>query len=149
MSKEETFYIEEYKALRQEIATKLKDRLEYSRWGLIALAALYGYITSNPENTAVFWVPVALSAAMIFHFNEEHRMVARVADYIREQSERWISGGDAPQGWETFLQSPGSSVPRWWQKRWPWPLWDWAPVPMWTILFFITLLIAIVASLAR
>src|SRR6266487_590389 len=61
MSKEETFYIEEYKSLRQDVATKLKDRLEFNRWGLIALAALYSYIFSQPANVLLFWVPVGLS----------------------------------------------------------------------------------------
>jgi len=147
MTKEETFYIEEYKLLRQEITTKLKDRLDFNRWGLIALAALYSYIfSSNPAKPILFWVPVFLSAAMIAYLNEEHRMVAVAGAYIKGQVEPWISGlRSFPQGWETFLASTKS--PRWWSlRRWPLHLWDWSPVPMWIVVLSFTLIIAILAS---
>jgi hypothetical protein len=52
MSHDSAFYAEECKSLRQEISTKLKDRLEPNRWGLIGVAALYGYIFSNPISRA-------------------------------------------------------------------------------------------------
>jgi hypothetical protein len=46
LTKEETFYIEEYKSLREEMISKLKERLEFNRWGLIGLGALYSLATS-------------------------------------------------------------------------------------------------------
>jgi hypothetical protein len=148
MAKEETFFFEEYKSLREELTTKLKDRLEFNRWGLSGLAALYSYIFSNPAKPVLFWVPVGLSVAMIFHLNEEHRMVAKSADYIRNNVEPWCKGGPIPRGWETYLKPPLTTTPPLWQvwKRWPWHLWGWSPVPMWVALFFITLIIAIGVS---
>jgi hypothetical protein len=143
MSKDNTFYSEEYKSLRQEIDTKLKDRLEFNRWGLIGLAALYSYILSNPGKPALFWVPVCLSVAMLAHLNEEHRMVDLTANYIKTQFEPWAAGsGKAPAGWETYLKS--QKTPRWWffWRRWPWRLWDWAPVPLWVVVFVLTLFVA-------
>jgi hypothetical protein len=150
MTKEETFYVEEYKSLRQEMTTKLKDRLEFNRWGLIGLAALYSYIFSNPGTLIMFWVPVGLSLVMIIHLNEEHRMVYKAADYIKTETERWADGGAQPQGWENFLRPPRAPpTPRWWTfwKRWPWHLWDWSPVPLWIALFGLTLFIALGTSL--
>jgi len=139
----DTFYIEEYKSLREEINTKLKERLEYNRWGLVGLAALYSYLLSHPGNPILFWVPFCLSVAMIVHFNEEHRMVANAATYINTQIERWAAGGDAPQGWENYLQLPGVHPP-WWifWRRWPARLWNWTPVPLWLAVFGLTLVIA-------
>jgi hypothetical protein len=145
MSKEETFYIEEYKSLREEITTKLKDVREFSRWGLIGLAALYSYSFSHPENPTLFWVPVGLSFAMIFHLNEEHRLIDKAGAYIGKEIEPWAAGGSAPQGWVKFLYS--EPTPRWGSfKRWPWRIWDWSPVPMWIVLFLGTLVIAVEAS---
>jgi hypothetical protein len=158
MSKEESFYMEEYKSLRQEIITTLKDRLEYSRWGLIGIAALYSYIISHPGSVWLFWVPVLFSVAMIFHFNEEHRMVDKAGAYIKNQIGPWVAGKAVPKGWEEFLAEPKNKTPRWWEisknpdtgrwelARWPWKLWDWSPVPMWITLLIGTGIIAIVAT---
>jgi hypothetical protein len=134
------------------MATKLKDRLEFNRWGLIALAALYVYIFSHPVKpllfwVPVFWVPVFLSLALIVQLLEEHRMVAKIARYIEEQIEPWIKGvKPPPEGWEIFLKTPPGNPP-WWRfrERWPWHLWDWSPVPMWVVLLFTTLSVAIIA----
>lgn len=144
------FYIEEYKSLRQEIDTKLKDRLEFNRWGLIGLAALYSYILSNPGKPILFWVPVGLSLAMLAHLNEEHTMIYRAATYINTQTERWAAGGETPQGWETYLHPLRSPAP-WWKfwRRWPGSLWDWSPVPLWLVVFGLTLVIAIGVSAGR
>jgi hypothetical protein len=148
MSKEETFFIEEYKALRKEIDTKLKDGLEFNRWGLIGLAALYSYIFANPGRTILFWVPVFFSALVITHINEEHRMVEKAGVYITSELERWILGGQLPRGWGTFLLDPAYPTPRWWLvwRRWPWHLWDWSPVPMWIVIFLITLGLALAVT---
>jgi hypothetical protein len=142
MSQEETFYIEEYKSLREEITTKLKDVREFSRWGLIGLATLYSYSLSHAENRMLFWVPVGLSFAMLFHLNEEHRLVDKAGAYIGREIEPWAAGGGTPQGWVKFLYS--EPTPRWGSlERWPWRIWDWSPVPMWIVLLLVTLVIAI------
>ena len=146
MANDTAFYSEEYKTLRQEISAKLKDRLEFGRWGLIGIAALYSYIFSNPGKPVLFWVPVFLCLAIIAHLNEEHRMVALVGTYIREQFEPWAAGGQTPIGWETYLAD--HRTPRWWLfwERWPWKIWDWAPVPLWLVVLGLTLVIAIGVS---
>jgi hypothetical protein len=146
-SRSETFYGNEYKALRDEITTKLRDRLEFNRWGLIGIAALYSYIFSNAGKPVLYWVPVALSVAMIVHLNEEHRIVAKAATYIREQIEPWAAGnGKAPDGWEIFLLSrPDPPIWKIWQ-RWPKTLWGWTPVPLWIFVLGLTLVTAIGVS---
>jgi len=145
------FYLEEYKALREEITTKLKDRLEFNRWGIIGIAALYSYILSNPGKPILFWVPVGLSVAMIAHFNEEHRVVAEAAEYIREEIELWAAGGKTPGGWETYREPRESHSDSWlvFWRRWPLRLWDWSPVPFWIVVFALTLVIAIGVSNGR
>jgi hypothetical protein len=139
----DTFFAEEYKSLRQEIDAKLKDRLEFNRWGLIGIAGLYSYIFSNPGKPALFWIPVFLSVAMLAHLNEEHRLVCLISEYIKTQYEPWAAGGEkTPVGWETYLKC--NRTPRWWLfwRRWPGHLWDWAPVPLWVVVFLFTLFIA-------
>jgi hypothetical protein len=136
-TKEEEFYLAEYKSLREEITAKLKDRLEFNRWGLLGLATLYSYIFSHLEMRALFWVPVGLSAAMIAHMLEEHRMVAKAGRYIEDQIESWVAGSrtSQPQGWETYLTSSRST---------PTPsTWSWSPVPLWSVLCLATLAMAI------
>jgi hypothetical protein len=146
MTKEDQFYLDEYKKLTEEMATKLKERLDFNRWGLISLAVLYAYIFSNPAKPMLFWVPVFLSAAMVFHLNEEHRMVAKAGRYIKEETEPWIRGQKAaPKGWETFLKSTPKDPPWWSLKRWPSEIWEWSPVPMWCVLFGVTFFVAILA----
>jgi hypothetical protein len=148
MPKDDAFYIEEFKALRETISTKLKDQLESNRWGLIGLAALYSYILSNPGKPILFWVPVGLTLAMLALLNEENRMIQIVGKYIEEQLEPWAADGNKiPRGWETYLGD--TTTPRWWLfwHRWPRGLWDWAPVPLWLLLFALTLGIALGVSL--
>lgn len=147
MSKNDAFYVEEYKSLRDDISIKLKDRNEFSRWGLIGLAALYSYILANPGRPILFWVPVFLSLTMLAHLNEEHRMIGKMGTYIREQFEPWAAGiNKHPEGWETYLGSQKTA--RWWifWRRWPLPIWDWAPVPLWVSVFALTLVIAVTVS---
>jgi hypothetical protein len=138
---QEAFHTEEYKSLREEMTAKLKDRLEFNRWGLIGLAALYSYILSNPK-PALFAVPIILSIILIWHLRTEHRDVARIADYIRGDLERClaaprtagppVSGG--PGGWETRLGTPGGAS-----------LWRWSPLPLWYFMLIVTCCIAIFA----
>jgi hypothetical protein len=151
MPRNDVFFIEEYKSLRQEIGTKLKDRLEFSRWGLIGLAALYSYIFSNPGKPVLFWIPVWLSLVMIGHLNEEHRLVHKAGDYIRDQLEPWAkSGHGIPKGWEKYWACNDNPAP-WWVfwRRWPREIWDWSPVPLWVSVLALTLYIAIGASAGR
>jgi hypothetical protein len=143
MSRNDAFYLEEYKSLRQEIDAKLRGRLDFNRWGLIGLAALYSYILSHPGKPVLFWVPVCLSLAMLAHLNEEHSMVAKAGTYIKEQLEPWARSGDQiPRGWEKYLED--TNTPFW--CRWPWHLWGWSPVPLWVSVLGLTLLIAIGVS---
>ncbi len=141
LTKEETFHIDEYKSLRDELTTKLKDRLEFNRWGLIGVAALYSYILNNPKPT-LFVVPVILSIILIWHLSNEHKGVKRIADYIRDDLERWlaatrtagppVTGG--PGGWETHLGTAGGGS-----------LWWWSPLPLWYAMLVLTVVVAIVA----
>jgi len=141
----ETFYLEEFKALRNEIDTKLKGRFDFHNWGLIGLGVVYSYIFSNLEKSWaqpwLFFVPVALSLSMVFHLVEEHRMVALAGQYIRNEIERWIRGGEdaaAPMGWENYLNTTNKPARQW----------NWSPVPLWLILTSITTLIAIAALIS-
>jgi hypothetical protein len=121
LTKEETFHLEEYKALRGELATELKDRLEFHRWGLIAIAALYGYILANPK-PILFVVPFVFSLIVCWHLNGEHKNVAGAVPYIRTL-ESWLGAAVAtggPGGWETHLGPLDERPPRTW---WPLPLW--------------------------
>lgn len=146
MSGNESFYLEEYKALRSEITEKLKDRLEFSRWGLFGVAAIYSYILAHPGKAILFWVPVGLAIAMVLHLNEEHRMIVKVAEYIKTEIETWATGvrGSAaryPIGWETYLKKPLPS-----SERWPAHIWAWTPVPLWLAILALTLVVAVGTS---
>ena len=117
MAGKDEFYVEEYRSLRQEIGAKLQARLDFSRWGLIGIAALYSYILSNPGKPILFWVPVCLAIAMLAHLIEEHRMIAKAGTYIKDQVETWAgSGTKVPTGWETYLRV---------ETAFHWPVWSW------------------------
>jgi hypothetical protein len=144
LSRQETFHIEEYKSLREEMITKLKDRLEFNRWSMIGLAALYSYILANQE-PMLFWVPVIFSIVVIWHLHEEHRVVARIADYVRLNLEPWLVAPRVagvplplgPGGWETHLGSPGGGT----------SVWKWSPIPLWICILVFALLVAIAGEL--
>jgi hypothetical protein len=145
VSKQESFHLKEYETLREEITAKLKDRQDFNRWGLIGLAALYSYLFSNPGNRFLFWVPVAFSAAVISYLLEEHRMVAKAGNYLAN-IELWAAGkSDAPSGWQKYLADTGHMDSPWWEpwQRWPSYLWAWSPVPLWVVVFVVTLAFAL------
>jgi hypothetical protein len=141
LSREEEFHLAEYKALRQELATALKDRLEYNRWGLIGLAALYSYIFTNPK-LVLFLVPIAFSGMMILHLNGAHKGIDQAGMYIRN-IESWIAARIAtggPGGWETYLRRADAE---------PRPPSGWWPLPLWKWIFVGTIVIATVAAFLR
>jgi len=123
----EEFHLEEFKSLREEILTKLKDRLEFNRWGLIGLAALYSYIFTHPK-FVLFLVPPIFCLIVIWHLLEEHKNVVRIAKYIKDDIERWLG---ATFGWENYLGVPGGKS-----------LWKWSPLPLWYGMFVLTVIIA-------
>jgi hypothetical protein len=135
LGKEETFHIEEYKALREEITIRLKDRLEFNRWGLIGLAGLYSYIFANPTKPILFCVPVALSLVVVWHLLKQQKDVLGIAGYIRSNLEPWLAASPTrappgPGGWETANQAA---------RRW----WLWWPGFLWVFIFVATLLVAL------
>src|SRR5215831_10461800 len=133
---QDNFSIEEYKALRTEIVSKLEQAREFSRWGLIGLAVLYSYILSNLGKPYLFVVPPALCWIIVFHLHEEFRMVAKAGDYIRDQIEAWIAGTQGrPEGWGKYLTRDlkGPST------------WSWSPLPLWSGLAWITTGLAVIA----
>jgi hypothetical protein len=107
---------------------------------MIGLAALYSYIFTHPK-FVLFLVPVIFSLIVIWHLCEEHKNVARIADYIREDIERWFAAArtagnsptGGPGGWEKRLGVPGG------KSRW-----KWSPLPVWYAIFVITIVIAVV-----
>jgi len=68
---QDNFSIEEYKALRTEIISKITDAREFGRWGLIGLAVLYSYILSNLGKPYLFLAPPVLCWIIVFHLLEE------------------------------------------------------------------------------
>lgn len=141
------FYLDEYKALRDEITTALKTRLDFNSWGLLGLGALYSYIFSNLDKPLVFpwlfWVPFGLCLSMVWHLLDQHRMVAKAGRYTREEIEAWIKAGSTankPEGWETFLNRTADEKQSY--------IWSWAPVPLWCWLTGATFVIALGFSIA-
>jgi hypothetical protein len=138
LSKEEAFHLEEFKALRHDISTTLKDRLEFNRWGLIAVAALYAYIASHPA-PLLFTVPPLFSLIVCVHLRREHKTVVDAAGYITDL-ERFaaapVPGG--PGGWEHYLTRILGAL----DKR---QFDQWWPLPLWYVMFVGTLLIACLA----
>jgi len=138
---QDNFSIEEYKALRTEIVSKLEQAREFSRWGLIGLAVLYSYILSNLDKPYLFVAPAVLAWIVVAHLLEEHRMVAKAGDYIRDQIEAWIAGTQGrPKGWGKYLDDTrdleGPST------------WSWSPIPLWYLLARITSALAAIVVIA-
>jgi hypothetical protein len=152
MAKEEAeFHVEEYKSLREEIVGKLKDIRDLNRWGLLGLAAVYSYSFSNLDKRWLFWVPAGLSLMIVELVREEHRMVAKTATYIREYieaeiaTEREVAGHHekARGGWEWFLRLKKHNESGWDKLLDRLGIWRWEPMPLWIVVFLITLGIAI------
>lgn len=149
---EESFYPAEYKCLREEVGAALKARQEFNKWGLIGLGALYSFIFSNLDKQwafpALFWVPVGLAAAMLWHMLDINKMIAKAGKYIRLDVEPWMRGeknekgenlSKKPRGWETFLEDTKDDKEP--------SVWGWSPVPLWRALTLLTGVLAIVLSL--
>ena len=141
LTTEDTFHIEEYKSLREGMVIKLKDRLEFNRWGLIGLAVLYAYIFLHPK-FVLFLVPFFFSLVVIWRLYEQHKNVHRIAIYIRDHIERCLAksretadssvpGG--PGGWERYLGVPGPG------EKTPWVWW---PLPLWRAICVMTIILA-------
>jgi hypothetical protein len=133
LEKEQTFHIEEYKALREEIKTRLKDRLEFNRWGMIGIAGLYSYIFANPTKPLLFFVPAALSLVVGWNLYREQKDILRLAKYIRLNLEPWLAGATpaGPGGFEKSLRPHDGAEP-----------WLWWPISLWVLIFLVTLLVA-------
>jgi hypothetical protein len=127
----DTFTIEEYKALRQEILERTKDVRELNRWGLVGLSAIYGYVLPHSDNMFLLGLPVGFSAVMFWLLWEQHGLIYTIGKYIRNSVEPGLSPNNG--GWERFW-SPNED------RR---PLWQWGPSLIWIIIFIGTYLIAV------
>jgi len=110
LSDKESFHLDEYKLIMDEIKTKLKNRLELSRWGVLGLAAIYSYIFSNFDKPFLYLVPVGVSGLIWYLVKAELEMVATAGRYITEKIEPMLAAppagspaGAPGEGWATYL----------------------------------------------
>ena len=97
-------------------------KLDFNRWGLIGIAALYSYLITHPKPPVLFAVPFFFSLVVYWHLFEQHKTVVDIAEYIKE-IEGWIAAGrpngpGGPEGWEVNLGPSKDRPPStWWPLR--------------------------------
>ena len=130
------FYLAEYRALREEIGSRLTARLQFTNWGLLALGAVYSYIFSNLDKPFLFFVPVVCSFFVVAFLACEYRMIQDIAKYIRDELEPRLA--DPKTGWETHRsEALGRSV------------FTWQPMPIWYAVCIGTTMIALAQYYGR
>jgi hypothetical protein len=115
LSRRDSFLLEEYKALRQEILLKLQQQFNIQKWAILGIAGLYGLAASNgvqavqpqirPGIWLLWWAPSLLVAIAMFFYHGNDVVMKRCSYYIA-QIERHFHETEKPEGWETFAGEP-------------------------------------------
>jgi hypothetical protein len=109
------FRLEEYKSLREEIQKRTDRQVNLETYIILALAVVYGFLVTTPEQNLpkdiapllrlLWWIPVVLLFTGLFRWRSNHRMIVRIATYLRGKHEPFVSGIDPTYlGWETYQQ---------------------------------------------
>lgn len=106
-----TFLIEEYKVLRQELDSRLKEVRLLETGAIVAISAIYAWLAKIPKNqidSFAWWIPVLFPLFGLFrYFGVMHRIM-HIAEYIRSFESQVCK--NAPNGWETFLAEKRKTI---------------------------------------
>lgn len=124
--------MEEYKALREEIITRLKHARTLETGAVLAIGVVYAWLAKTPS-TAIdpigWWVPVLFPLFGLYRHYVITQRSMEIAEYIRSIEEAtWT---DSPRGWETFLAQKRNTMKG-------------ISISLWPVIFWITLLIVTV-----
>ena len=99
----EEFYLEEYKALRAELASRVRDYAAMERYAVGACAAIYAWIAKDGEHVskAVWWVPVLVSMLAGARAVGMLRRMEGYSAYMRKIEHLMGLSSELP-GWETY-----------------------------------------------
>jgi hypothetical protein len=136
LSPREQFYMKEYDALRKEVDAMFADARALERYGLVAVAGVWGWLvqqSSHPEVKRAWWawwVPVVVAALCLIRSCFIGRHFRLLSLYIKSLEYTFL-GDQTPKGWET--SSPGKDR------------FGHTATLFWSLLFIATIAVAIIA----
>lgn len=96
VSEDQTYRLEEYKALRKEIELYLTESRSQERYTLIAVWAIWAWLITNKQMSALLWsVPIILTLATSVRMWAMLRHFGNMGKYIRT-----LEGKFNVNGWE-------------------------------------------------
>lgn len=132
----ENFHIEEFKALRAEIDSRIKEGQTWESLGLTATAAVYAWLATNSFCDFAWWIPVLFPAFGLLRHSALMVRILQIAGYIRDVEAKLSD--DPLTGWETHLLNQRVQHP--YRSR----LISFSSFVFWTALLILTIYIAAV-----
>ncbi len=99
-----TFLVEEYKSLRSQIDTVVKETWVLETGAIAGTAVVYAWLAKSPNvNIAgvAWWIPILFPFFGLLRQLAMLRRVMHMAEYIRSLEDAICT--EEPHGWETFL----------------------------------------------
>lgn len=120
LTPKESFHLEEFKALREEIALRIKDQVDVERQVALSVAAVYAFIVhlESGQSAALgpwlLWIlPFVIVLFGFLRWHLDDRMIEKIAAHIKMlESEVFHVAG-----WE-IRQADYKSRRRWGAVRW-------------------------------
>ena len=103
-SARERFYLDECKAIRADLANRVRDYGALERYAVGACAAIYAWIAKDGNghmSVAVWWVPVMVSMLAGFRAIGMLKRMDGNSAYLRKIEHRLQLPSELP-GWETY-----------------------------------------------
>lgn len=130
------FRLEEYKALRAEIDSRIKEGNNWESIAIAGIAAVYSWLATNSDKPVAaigWWVPVLFP---LFGLVRQCALLVRImqiASYLRDMEVAFAQHD--PTGWETYLKRRRQEAPI--RSR----LISFSAILMWIVLLAITIAI--------
>jgi hypothetical protein len=143
-SERDSFYLEEYKSIRNEMLLRVQQRFTVQTLVLAASGALYGIAATTSKLQIeqdikkfipiLWWVPFGLVLVAAGYFALFARLMTWLGEYSKKLESHFLGARQQqePEGWEHFFENKSH-----WSIGHSW---------FWILLFLITLAVPLIAT---
>ena len=98
-------HFEQYKLLRGEIASHTEEIRKLEVYGVVSVAAFFGWLSVNPKVTFTAWFIAAIIPLLLgIRVNAQVERIKQIAEYLRDIEAVIFEKEETLKGWERIFK---------------------------------------------